>query len=389
MPDSLGAFVPHSSVRIEGRAGGRLSGLAFAAKDIFDVAGERTGAGNPAWLETHPPAPRNAWAVQALLDAGTTLAGKTLTEELAYGMTGRNTHYGTPINGGAPDRLPGGSSNGSASAVSGKLVDFALGSDTGGSIRVPASYCGIFGLRPTHGRISTAGVVDLAPSFDTVGWFARDARLLARVGELLLGADPKDFTYRRVLRADDAFGCAEPPTIALLAPWLGRVERALAPAEGIRLCPTQLADWAQVFRICSAREAWESDGAWIERVNPRFAPDVQARFDYARSLRDAEVAAARKSRHEIASLLLALLREDTVIALPSAPGPAPKRDTPMEELDAVRGRNLQLTCVAGLAGLPQVSIPAGRIDGGPVGFGLIGPRGSDRALLNLAIAVAG
>lgn len=389
MPDSLGAFVTHSNVRIEGRTGGPLSGLAFAAKDIFDVAGERTGAGNPAWLDTHPPASRNAWAVQALLDAGATLAGKTLTEELAYGMTGRNTHYGTPINAGAPDRLPGGSSNGSASAVSGKLVDFALGSDTGGSIRVPASYCGIFGLRPTHGRISTAGVVDLAPSFDTVGWLSRDASLLGRVGEVLLGADSKRLAFRRVLRADDAFECAEPATVALLAPWLARVEKSLVPAERIRLCPTGLAAWAQVFRICSAREAWESDGAWIERVRPRFAPDVQARFDYARSLGDDEVAAARKARVEITAALLETVREDAVIALPSAPGPAPKRDTPMEELDAVRGRNLQLTCIAGLAGLPQVSIPAGRIDGGPVGFGLIGPRGSDRALLDLAVAVAG
>ena len=388
MLDSLGAFVPHSKIRIEGRAGGKLSGLTFAAKDIFDVAGERTGAGNPTWLATHPPAARNAWAVQALLDAGATLAGKTLTEELAYGMTGRNTHYGTPINGGAPDRLPGGSSNGSASAVSGKLVDFALGSDTGGSIRVPASYCGIFGLRPSHGRIPTAGVVDLAPSFDTVGWFARDARLLARVGEVLLESDQKRFAFQRFLRADDAFACAESATNALLAPWLARVETALAPAQAARVCPTQLADWAQVFRICSAREAWESDGAWIERVQPKFAPDVQARFDYARSLRDAEVAAAKTARQEITAALLRTIGEDAVVALPSAPGPAPKRDTPMEDLDAVRGRNLQLTCIAGLAGLPQVSIPAGLVDGGPVGFGLIGPRGSDRALLDLARAIA-
>jgi Asp-tRNA(Asn)/Glu-tRNA(Gln) amidotransferase A subunit family amidase len=114
--------------------------------------------------------------VQRLLDAGAQFVGKAHTDELAFSMNGRNAHFGTPRNGGAPDRIPGGSSSGSASAVSNGLCDFALGSDTGGSVRTPASHCGLFGIRPTHGRISLERVLDLAPSFDTCGFFTRIPR---------------------------------------------------------------------------------------------------------------------------------------------------------------------------------------------------------------------
>src|SRR5262245_20127130 len=177
MPDPSGAFCQHVDVRLAGTTTGPLAGLTFAAKDLFDIAGSRVCAGNPDWLRTHAPAEKTAPAVQILLGAGATLVGKTLTDELAFSMSGENIHYGTPLNPAAPDRIPGGSSSGSASATASKLVDFALGTDTSGSIRVPASYCGLFSMRPTHGRISCQGVVPLAPSFDTIGWFARDAAL--------------------------------------------------------------------------------------------------------------------------------------------------------------------------------------------------------------------
>ena len=173
--DELGAFITHAKVRIEGAAEGPLAGLAFAAKDLYDVAGVITGCGNPDWIRTHEPAGTTAPAVETLLAAGATLVAKTLTDELAYSINGENHHFGTPVNVNAPGRIPGGSSSGSASAVAGGMVDFALGSDTGGSVRVPASFCGIYGLRTTHGRISLDAIQALAPSFDTVGWFARDA----------------------------------------------------------------------------------------------------------------------------------------------------------------------------------------------------------------------
>jgi amidase len=186
MHDPLNAICRHTHVALAGSGSGPLTGLTFAAKDVFDIAGHRTGNGNPVWLETHPPAERTASAVQRLLDAGARMVGKTHTDDMAYSLNGENVHYGTPVNPVAPGRIPGGSSSGSVAAVAGGLVDFALGTDCGGSVRLPASYCGVYGLRPTHGLVPADGVVPLAPSFDTVGWFARDAALMRRIGEVLL-----------------------------------------------------------------------------------------------------------------------------------------------------------------------------------------------------------
>ena len=178
MATALNALCAHANVAKDGRHKGVAAALSFALKDVFDVEGVTACAGNPDWLRTHRAATRTAPAVDKLLDAGASLRGLTITDELTLGLNGENFHYGTPTNPAAPDRVSGGSSCGSAAAVAGGLVDFALGTDTGGSVRVPASYCGIFGFRPTHGRVSNAGVVPLAPSFDTVGWFARDPKVL-------------------------------------------------------------------------------------------------------------------------------------------------------------------------------------------------------------------
>ena len=167
--DPLDAFCKDTKAYLAGPLGGPLSNLNFAAKDIFDVAGHVTGGGNPDWKATHPPAERNAWIVQTLVSAGATMVGKTHTDELTRGILGENAHYGTPINSKALGRVPGGSSSGSAAAVAGGLVDFALGSDTGGSVRIPASFCGLYGLRPTHGRIPLEGILMQAPSYDTIG----------------------------------------------------------------------------------------------------------------------------------------------------------------------------------------------------------------------------
>ena len=201
--DTVGAFVPGPRAERAPLGTGRLSGLSFAVKDLFDLAGAMTTFGNPDWASTHTPAIATAPVVLALLQAGAYLAGKTKTQELAYGLTGENVWHGTPTNPAAPDRFPGGSSCGSAAAVAGSLVDFALGSDTGGSVRIPASYCGLFGIRPTQGAISLAGACALAPSFDTCGWFARSAALLSGVGEVLL-AGPRRGAEGPLLRPEEA-----------------------------------------------------------------------------------------------------------------------------------------------------------------------------------------
>src|SRR5437763_8002708 len=222
MSDDVNAFVPGPRIHIEGRPRGPLSGLTFAAKDLFDVAGVPTGGGNHDWPIGRPIPTKHSWAVQTLLDAGATLIGKTITDEVSLGILGENAFDGTPLNVRAPGRVPGGSSSGSAAAVAAGLCDTALGTDTGGSVRVPASFCGLYGIRPTHGRIDVAGMMAQAPTSDTTGWYARDAATFAKVSAVMLGEEIPAELPRRLLVAVDAFAFAEPDTAAALQPMLDR-----------------------------------------------------------------------------------------------------------------------------------------------------------------------
>ena len=383
MRDPLGAFVPHGHVQIEGAAQGPLAGVPFAVKDIFDVAGVITGRGNPDWLASHAPASANAPAVDALLAAGAKLVGKTITEELAFSVIGSNPYYGTPKNVAAPGRVPGGSSSGSAAAVGGGLVPLALGSDTGGSVRVPASYNGIHGMRPTHGRISLEGVMPLAPSFDTVGWFARDAQLFATAGRVLLADAASGGRPARVLLATDAFARLEPGVEAALRPAIEHVEASLGQAEPVIVSVDGLDAWYDVFRVLQGAEAWAAHGAWIERARPRLGPMLEQRLRFIKTITADQVAAAEDARRTIRARLDALLGDDAVLLLPSAAGVAPRIDASMAEHEAVRGRVIGITCIASLGGLPQVSLPLARLAAGPVGLSLIAPRDKDALLLDL------
>lgn len=388
--DPLGAFCRHADVRLAGAATGPLAGLRFAAKDLFDIAGQVTGCGNPDWLRTHGPAAATAPAVARLVEAGATLVGKTITDELAFSLNGQNFHYGTPQNVNAPGRIPGGSSSGSAAAVAGALVDFALGTDTGGSVRTPAALCGIYGIRPTHGRVPIAGVAKLAPSFDTVGWFARDAVLLDRVGAVLLGEDAADRPLCRPLRVADGFVLADPAVEAALKPALAVAEGLLGWAEPVRVSGEEgeLRPWMLRFRELQMREIWAELGAWIEATRPRFGPEIAARFAAAKATAASAPAGSAERRVAFRDRLGEILGDDGVLVLPSVPVIAPKLDATAEELVGFRDRTISLNCIAGLAGLPQVTIPAGRVEGCPVGLSLIGPRGSDRRLLELTARVA-
>src|SRR5213083_1121681 len=233
-------FVPGPALRIAGAPGGPLAGLMFAAKDLFDVAGHPTGGGNPDWARQHPAPTRHAWAVQRLLDAGATLIGKTVTDEVSRGILGENPFDGTPLNPKAPDRVPGGSSSGSASAVAQGLCDVALGTDTGGSVRVPASFCGLYGIRPTHGRLSLDGMLPQAPSSDTTGWFARDAETFARVSRVMLGEAISAARPQRLIVAVDAFGFADREVTAALRPMVERLGKLAGEVREDLMAPPGL-----------------------------------------------------------------------------------------------------------------------------------------------------
>jgi amidase len=378
--DPYGAFCRHSHAELDGAPEGPLRGLTFAAKDVFDVAGHRTGNGNPVWLETHPPAVRTASAVARLAGAGARMVGKTHTDELAYSLNGENVHYGTPTNPRAPSRIPGGSSSGSAVAVAGGLVDFALGTDCGGSVRLPASYCGVYGLRTTHALVATDGVADLAASFDTVGWFAHDLRTVWRVGGVLLPAAAR-FVPKRLLIAEDAFAFAGPEISAAFAAPVTRLKAALPDHHRVRVYSGDPAAWAGIFRVLQGDEIWRRHGAWIDAYQPHFGPGIAERFRWTRTIDAAAVERARPQREAVAAHMATLLGDDALLCVPTAPGIAPKLATPADELDAFRARAFGLLSIAGLARLPQISLPLGTMADCPLGLSLIAPHGCDRGLL--------
>ncbi|MFG1246650.1 amidase [Xanthobacter flavus] len=385
--DTLDAFVSHGHFELAPTGAGPLDGLTFALKDLFHVAGVPTAAGSPAWLASHGVPDANAPVVDLLLGAGARLVGKTHTDEMAWSLNGENHHYGTPINPAAPGRIPGGSSSGSAAATAGGLVDFAIGSDTGGSVRLPASYCGLFGLRPTHGRISIAGAVPLAPSYDTVGWFARDAQTFEKVGAVLLGglaATPAP----RLLLARDLFEAAGPKVTAALAPALARITALYGAAEEVDVAHGALPHWRNAFRILQSADAWAEHADWVRGAQPEFGPGVKERFAAAATLDPAEVAEARALRAQVRARIDALLGDDGILLLPTAPGIAPRRGTPLADLEAFRARAIELLCLSGHAGTPQISLPLATLEGCPLGLSAMAPRGKDEMLLALATAVA-
>jgi len=379
--DPYKAFCRHNHVALDGAPEGPLHGLTLAVKDVFDIAGHRTGNGNPVWLETHLPATRTASAVERLLAAGAKMVGKTQTDELAYSLNGENVHYGTPINPNAPGRIPGGSSSGSAAAVAGGLADFALGTDCGGSVRLPASYCGIFGIRATHGLIPADGVVDLAASFDTVGWFARDPVTMSRVGDVLLPGGP-GFAPKRLLIAEDAFAFAGEEITAAMAAAVERLKAAFADHRQVRVYTGDPAAWSGIFRILQGDEIRRRHGAWIDAHNPSFGPGIAERFRWTRTIDPAEVERTRPQREAVARHLDSLLGDDALLCLPTAPGIAPKLATPAAELEVFRARAFALLSIAGLARLPQISLPLATMAGCPLGLSLVAPRGRDRGLLD-------
>jgi amidase len=380
-------FVAGPSVRIPGAPNGPLAGLTFAAKDLFDVAGYPTGGGNPDWARQNPVPTRHAWAVQRLLDAGATLIGKTITDEVSLGILGENPFDGTPLNPTAPDRVPGGSSSGSASAVAQGLCDTALGTDTGGSVRVPASFCGLYGIRPTHGRLDLTGMLPQAPSSDTTGWFARDATTFARVSEVMLGeASPATLPTRLVV-AVDAFGFADDATTTALQPVVHALSALMKDVRDDLLAPAGLTAWARAQRALQPWEAWQTFKPWLERDNPRLQYSVARNLARGAAIPESEREWAALVRSEARARMAWLLPPGTILCMPTTPFPAPLKGQSVPALEPVRGRILGLAAHGGLTGVPQVTVPGAKVDGLPVGLSIVGGHGSDAALVAVVRAL--
>lgn len=386
--DDLGALVLGPQILLDGNADGVLAGMTGVVKDLFDIAGTKTGAGNPDFLDGATVADASAPAVDRLVAAGVTVIGKSVTDELAFSLAGINMHYGTPQNTAAPGRIPGGSSSGSASAVAGGLADVSLGTDTGGSVRVPASWCGIFGMRPTHGRIPIDGVVPLATSFDTVGWFARSGETLRALGQVMLAEASAPTKVTSVMVAEDLLDLTDPAVQTGLRARANEIAGRLtgtAP-ESVQVVPTDdsLDEWFYGFRIRQQWEAWNAHGAWFSERRPSMAADIAGRFVQSSQITTDEVAEADLIRARVRERLDAVVGEGTVLIVPATMGAAPEPTLSGPEADKVRMRMLAVNSVAGSTGSPTVVVPGTQLDGLPVGIGLLGRPGSDTLLLDAA-----
>ncbi|CAA7053277.1 unnamed protein product [Microthlaspi erraticum] len=414
MNNDFGAFIEKSTISPRPSSSSPpLQGLSLAIKDIFDVEGRVTGFGNPDWLRTHSAATSTAPAVSSLLEAGATSLGFTIMDEMAYSINGENVHYGTPINPIASGRVPGGSSSGSAVAVAAGLVDFSLGTDTGGSVRVPSSYCGIFGFRPSHGVVSTAGVTPLAQSFDTVGWFARDAATLKRVGSVLLQQPHLNLIEpAQLVVAEDCFKLSSVPRDLLVEPLVRSVEKSFGgntvtkkvnlgeyveekvpslkhfmTSEHVttqkEFCIPSLMALSNSMRLLQRYEFNKNHGEWVSSVKPKFGPGISERVEEAIQTSDEHTDLCRSVKSELVTSLSSLLGENGVLVIPTVPGPPPHLQADVVALESFRQRAFSMLSIAGFSGFCQVSIPLGLHENLPVSVSLVAKHGSDGFLLSL------
>jgi amidase len=393
-----GAFI--ETFTLPATKDGPLSGLTFAVKDLIDVAGHRTGCGNPTWLATHLPASVSAVCVEQLLAAGAQCKGKTVTDELAFSLLGENHFYGTPLNPAAPDRVPGGSSSGSASAVACGLVDFAVGTDTGGSVRVPASNCGIWGWRPSHGLISVAGVMPFAPTLDTVGVFTRNAELLERVAAVLLATEVTESSNLQsgtIHFVREAFDLAEKSVRQSLAPSIedvGQVfENRTRNASLGELCDDErasdLGTWLTIYRVLQGTEFESCLGGWIADARPVLGPALLAGLEFVKKIDRTRVGEAFGLRDHYSRRLGAALSSGDLLCFPTAPTVAPLKGSKAYDRNSDYYRlTLSMNAIAGVGRLPQVTMPLGQVDGAPIGLSLVAGWGKDLYLLDWARRIA-
>ena len=379
--DTCNAFVPGEMITVEPNKKGKLSSLTFAVKELYDVKGFVTGAGNPHWKSTHPVAQTTAPAVEMLLNEGATLLGKTISDEMAFSLDGENFHYGTPLNSQCPDRIPGGSSSGSAAAVAGDLVDFALGTDTAGSMRIPASYCGIYSIRPTHGVISLKNVHPMAPSFDVAGWFARTPDMLARVGSVLLNTEIPEFKVNKFIIARDLFDTKDSSVASKHDAFIQRLSALPAEVVETETGKPDFSTWIEVLRNIQWWELNQAHGAWISKNLDKFGEEIRGRLEKISSVTRNDMEQKIPVRKQLISQIENIISPGTLIVFPTAPGIAPLKGRSIDEARASRINTMRHTCIATVAGLPQISMPLLEKDGCPIGISLMGAQGQDAQLL--------
>lgn len=372
--DLLGAFVRENHIALPATGSGELDGLVFAAKDVFEIKGSKYSNGHPKWLESNPVSEETSPAIELLLQAGADLVGKTVCDELCYSISGENWHYGSPINPVDPSRFTGGSSSGSAAAVAGDLVDFSIGSDCLGSVRVPASYCGVYGMRPTYGRINNKGEAPYCASMDVLGFIAKEASVMEKVGRVLLGDDPRSFDLNHFFTFDFLLDF-NPEFKAFIKEH---------PIEIIQFPRDELISWVKTFQIVQGYEVWESYGEWYQSNDVFINRGPKERLEFASSVTRKSYLEGLKEKQVISNQMDDLLGENKIMLLPTASSVAIKKDEELAVINKIRSDSSQLLCISPLSGTPQITIPLLESEGVPFGLSLLGPRDSDSQLLKIA-----
>ncbi|WP_018659817.1 amidase [Allofustis seminis] len=387
--DPLQAFVRENHIALEGRAEGPLSGLVFAAKDVFKILGSTFGNGHPKYLETNTPDDFTSSAIVKLLENGADLVGKTVCDELCYSISGENWHYGSPLNPHDTRRFTGGSSSGSAAATAGGLVDFALGSDCLGSVRVPASYNGVIGIRPSLARIANDGEASYCESMDVLGYVASEPDVFEKVSALLLGKDSEDFTLKTLVVATDAFDMlgaeekeAVKPAIKTISKHFDEVIYQPLMTEG-----QSFETWADNFRYVQGYEVWESYGGWFRKNKPTVSEGPAIRLEFASTITINQYEKACRMKDKFTQYINKYLGRDVVVLMPTAPTVAPMRTDSEERINKVRQLSSQLLCVSPLTGIPQITLPLSQLDDVPFGLSLLAPFNSDAALVKVSMEI--
>ena len=374
-------LMPHSPINpIIESYNGRLKNLKFVLKDMCDIKNIKTSCGNPDFYKACEPAKKHAEFLSNILSEGAILEGITICDEFFYSVIGENSHYGTPKNLNAPNCVPGGSSSGSAAALTTDLFDFSIGSDTGGSVRVPASFCGLLGIRPTHGRIKSNGVYPMAPSFDTIGWFSNNIKTFQKIGEVLLDKNENEnITFNQFVIAEDLLELVDTD----IKNQFNSYYKELHPnIKHIRLSKFSKSEIADNFRILQAGEIKEHVIPWIEKNKPKISLEINSRIEMASKISPLEIDAAKTFRQEIISEINNSLPEGDIAIFPTTPFSAPKCGQSDQDLGSDRKKIMEMTSIAGMTSRPQISIPKFKGKTGPVGISILGWQYSDEILLN-------
>lgn len=382
--DHLQAFMRFNHIALKGKETGPLSKYVFAVKDVFKIKGSTYSNGHPKWLETHGPDEFTSSAILKTLEAGADLVGKTVCDELCYSISGENWHYGSPINPHDPNRLAGGSSGGTGVAVAGDLVEFAFGSDCLGSVRVPASYNGLLGIRPSYNRIANDGEAPYCESMDVLGYVAKDPEVFKEVSNVLLGQDKETISYSKLLIAKDCFDAVESEVKVALQPAIGFIEDKVDEVEEIEFGEETLAEWVKIFQTVQGYEVWESYGGWVRKYRPTLPPGQRERLHTASQITLEEYENALKEKEKIEQKIEEMIQPGTLLCLPTAASIAPLKRAGLEAINQHRAQSSALLCISPLSGTPQVTLPLVEMQEMPLGVSLIGAKGTDQQLVEFS-----